>query len=161
MKRFLWLMTPLVALAFAMPALAGDHASEKCPMSTQDCLNMMAERFQNKGWLGVELDMNDAGQLVVTKVVEDSPAESAGLAEGDVLFAVNGIAYGDENEEAVKAEWKKAQPGAEFTFTILKAGSDQTDVVVELGQMPEDVMYAYIGKHLVDDHTTVTQAEEE
>jgi len=158
MKRFLWLVTPLVLLAFAVPVLAGEGG--KCTMSTQDCLNAMAERFQNKGWLGVELDTNDAGQLVVTKVIEDSPAASAGLAEGDVLYALNGVAYGDDNEEALKAEWAKSKPGVEFSFTILKAGSDKTDITVELGSWPDELMYAYIGQHMLE-HATVVQAEEE
>jgi C-terminal processing protease CtpA/Prc len=145
-------------LAMVAPAMAGH--GEQCTASTQDCLNGMAERFQNTGWLGVELDMNDADQLVVTKVIEDSPAQSAGLAEGDVLYAVNGVAYGEDNTEAVKAEWAKAKPGVEFSFTILKAGTDQTDVTVELGQMPDELIYAYVGHHMLE-HATVVQAEEE
>jgi len=157
MKRFLWLLTPLVALALAAPVMAGDY---ECTASTQDCLNAMVQKFENKGWLGVELDMNDANQLVVTKVVEESPAQTAGLAKGDVLFAVNGVAYGEDNMEAVKTEWSKAQPGVEFSFTILKAGEDKTEIVVVLADMPDDVIYAYIGHHMVD-HASAEQAEEE
>ena len=45
----------VVALVFVLvtPVFAGDY---KCTASTQECLNKMAEKYQDKAWVGIELD---------------------------------------------------------------------------------------------------------
>jgi len=136
--------------------MAGDYG--KCAASTQECLDMMAEKLSNKGWIGVELD-DDSGRLVITKVVAESPAEDAGLEEGDVLFALAGVEYNEENQEEIGKIWKGMTPGKTFTVTILKNGKKEKEVDIVLGSIPDDVLALRVGSHMLD-HASAEQAEE-
>ena len=52
MKRTI-LTVAFALLIAAVPAVAGE---EKCTAETQDCLDKMVQRFQNRGWVGIELE---------------------------------------------------------------------------------------------------------
>ena len=157
MRRIGWFVAPALLLALAAPvAMAGDYG--KCTASTQECLDMMAQKLNNKGWIGVELN-DESGLLAITKVIEGSPAEKAGLKEGDVLFAVNGIQYNEENKEKLGTIREEMTPGSTFTFTILKSGKKEKDMEITLGDLPEDMLAQWVGKHMLD-HASVENAEE-
>lgn len=157
MKRISWLIATALVLAIAAPvAMAGDYG--KCTSGTQECLDMMAQKLKNKGWIGVELN-DESGKLVITKVVAESPAEDAGLKEGDVLFAVAGVEYNEENQDKIKEIRKSMTPGESFTFTILKNGKKEKEVVIVLGNLPDDVLAQWVGSHMIN-HATVEEAEE-
>ena len=156
MKRILWILAPALIVALAAPVFAGDH---KCTASTQECLNMMAQKLKTKGWIGVELD-NESGKLEVTKVIEDSPAMEAGLKAGDILVAVNGIAYADENNEKMEALRETMTKGKTFTFTVLKNGKNEKDIDITLGSIPDELLATWIGTHMLE-HAQVEHAEEE
>ena len=70
MHRHIWLILVAVAMLAILPAFAGEHG--KCTMSTQDCLDHMAASMKSSGWVGVELDTDNAGGYAVTKVIEKS-----------------------------------------------------------------------------------------
>jgi predicted metalloprotease with PDZ domain len=156
MKRILICMAALGVVALAPLAWAG--SAGKCTYATQECLDKMAEMSGKKGWMGVEID-NETGQMVVTKVVEDSPAMAAGFQAGDVLVAVNGLEYGEKQSEEFAKLRETMVPGATFTFTVLKQGKEKADVPLTLGKMPDTILTAWIGKHMLE-HATVAQAAE-
>jgi S1-C subfamily serine protease len=146
----------LLAAALVSPAIAGK--GHKCDASTQDCLNKMAAKLKNKGWVGIEYDKKDKSETpVIMKVVPDSPAQAAGLRKGDVLLAVNGVKYGEDD----KTKWKKVKaawtPGSTITYTVDRGGKKK-DVAVKLGKVPEEVLYAWIGEHMLQ-HATVEVAQ--
>ena len=85
-RKHLWL-TALATLIFAPSVWAGE---EYCDVSPCPCLFEMAEKLQQRGWVGIELDHNDDGTLTITRVLPKSPAEAAGLEQGDVLTSGNG-----------------------------------------------------------------------
>lgn len=154
MKRVAFFLAPALMLALAAPVvLAGDY--EKCTASTQECLDMMAKKLQNKGFIGVEL----SEEHVISKVVADSPAEEVGLEEGDVLFAVNGIEYNEENHEKLGEFRKTMKPGKTFTFTILKNGKKEKDIDITLANLPDDLLAQWVGSHILK-HATAEDAEE-
>src|SRR3989442_15394254 len=81
----------MAVLALAVGSLvAGEHG--KCAKSADECAAMMKEKYQTRGWMGVELDQNEDGSMRVTSVVPDSPAEKAGLKTNDTLVSANGAA---------------------------------------------------------------------
>ena len=64
----------LIVLFAAAPVLAG----EKCSYEAQECLDAMLSKFENRGWVGVELDMDEeTGALTIKKTEPGSPAEAA------------------------------------------------------------------------------------
>jgi S1-C subfamily serine protease len=149
MMRRTWVMLIALVLVAAVPVLAGgDH--KKCKASTQECLDHMAAKMKSGGWVGVELDHDDAtGALSVSKVIPGSPAEASGIQAGDVLFALNGVEINDRNEKAlskVKQDWK---PGQTVTYTIRRNGADR-QVAVTLAPWPADALARYIGEHMIE-----------
>jgi C-terminal processing protease CtpA/Prc len=157
LKRVVWLAAPAVIAALAVPAFAGgDHKT--CTYGTQECLDYMAKKLHDKGWIGVELNM-DSGALEVTKVIADSPAETAGLKAGDILLAVNGVAYADENSEKMEAIRETMTKGKTFTFTVRKADKTEKDVDIILGSVPDNVLAQWVGEHMLQ-HAQVENAEE-
>jgi len=152
-SKNLWLVLALVA-ALAAPAVAG----EKCTADTQTCLNMMAEKLANKGWIGVELDSDEeTGALTIKVVVEDSPAQAAGFKSGDKLVAINGIVFAEADEQEMKKAWSGMVPGKTVTCTLGRNGKEK-EVAVTLAKLPEDVMAKWIGGHMLE-HATMATAQ--
>jgi C-terminal processing protease CtpA/Prc len=146
----------LIGLALiAAPVLAGGADCQKaaktaahakpCEMSQEDCDKWMAEA-KNRPWLGVELDSDGAGAWTVTRVVPQSPAESAGLQEGDVLVALNGVAFGDANKDKIAVVKKSLKVGDSVTYSVRRDGVDR-DVTATLSRMPESVYLAMVEEH--------------
>lgn len=151
------MLASVLALGMAMPALAGSY-EKKCTMSTQDCLDMMAAKLKNRGWVGIEMDQDEkSGVLTVVRVVPESPAEKAGFQKGDVLKALNGIPMDEKNEEKMKSNSEKMVPGAKVTYTVDRAGKDAS-LEVELGKLPEEVLAQWVGGHMVE-HAKVEIAQ--
>ena len=157
MKRIGWFVAPLLVLAVsAGTAVAG---GKNCSAAnTQECLDYMSKTYKNRGWIGVEID-DTAGSMKITRVIPKSPAEEAGLASGDVLFAVSGVEYAEANKEALTAIREKMIPGETFTFTI-KRGEEKKEMAIKLAPMPEEVMSANVGKHLLEAHLTSEKVAE-
>lgn len=82
------------------------------------------------------------GAMVVT-VVPDSPADWAGLQEGDQIVAVDGRRLGLDRELAdLIFEY---EPGDRVELVISRAGEDSLRVRVRLGEHPEMRGRAYLG----------------
>lgn len=156
MKRLSWLIAAAVLVAFAAPTLAGD--SYKCEADAQTCLNHMATKLKNKGWLGVEMDKGEGDELyTITRVVPDSPAEEAGFHVGDVLAGYNDLMFADATEEERTEARKTMTIGADVTYVVVRNGENK-ELSVTLAAVPEDVMAQWIGHHMLE-HVTVASAE--
>jgi C-terminal processing protease CtpA/Prc len=159
MNRRNLLLVLLLAAVVAAPSLAGG----KCTADTQTCLNKMASTIKQRGWVGVELDHNDHGRYVVTFVEQDSPAMEAGMQEGDVLVALNGIEINDQNQEKLAAAKKAMRVGKSVTYTIERAGcchkaGGVKEVNVTLAEIPEPVLAKWIGGHMLE-HAVIEVAQ--
>ncbi|MDH3814826.1 MAG: PDZ domain-containing protein [Acidobacteriota bacterium] len=152
------MLTVVMMMAMSAPAMAGEAG--KCSASTQDCLNHMAKNLKNRGWVGIEMDdKSGTGMMIITKVIDGSPAQNAGFEIGDALVAVNGVAFSDENEKQIKDIQYSMIPGADFTYTVSRKGS-KVDLDVELGELPDNVKAQWIGNHMVD-HAELQMASNE
>jgi predicted metalloprotease with PDZ domain len=154
------LLLALIALIAVAPAMAGESCSSSkahaCTEDTQVCLNHMAQKLASKGWVGVELDEAEKGYAVV-RVEPDSPAAAAGLREGDVLLAMNGVRLAQENKERLGKIKKDLRIGSTVTYTVM-SGYDKRDVDITLAAIPDAVMAKWIGNHMLD-HATVEIAQ--
>lgn len=158
MNRLIGVLTVVMMMALSAPAMAGE--ASKCSASTQDCLNHMAKNLNNRGWVGIEMDdKSGTGMMIITKVIDGSPAQNAGFEIGDALVAVNGVAFSDENEKQLKDIQYSMIPGADFTYTVSRKGS-KVDLDVELGELPDNVKAQWIGNHMMD-HAELQMASNE
>lgn len=90
---------------------------------------------ESRGWLGVYLGGDsDAQGVRILKVIEDTPAEVAGIEQGDVIVRLNGRTIDDVGEfvEAVQ----DAAPGDEVSLVVLRDGNEE-NIIAVLGQMPK------------------------
>lgn len=151
-------MILLLALAFTLSSLAfaGEkhqaHAKKRCEGNTQECLDAMAAKLKEKGYLGIKTEANDDGYYVVAKVEADSPAAAAGFQKGDVLVALNGVALKSENKEALKKAKQNLAPGKSVKYTVVRGDSKQK-IAVTLGEVPDVMIAQWIGEHMIDQHS--------
>ncbi len=76
------------------------------------------------GGVGMEIDNNADGQLVVVAPLKGSPAEAAGILTGDIVAAVDGTSTLDmSSNEAVKII--RGPVGTTVKITVLRKGSDK------------------------------------
>lgn len=83
-----------------------------------------------RAFVGIGLEETNEG-IEITRVAPGSPAEEAGLREGDLFRAIDGEKV--ESVEAVIDRVGDAEPGDELTFTIEREGRER-DIEVELGE---------------------------
>ncbi|MGD2178002.1 MAG: PDZ domain-containing protein [Anaerolineae bacterium] len=88
-------------------------------------------------------------RVVVIEVVADSPAEEAGLLQGDVIRSIDGEPV-ETAQDVVRAVTAR-EPGDELTLTIHRPeeGEDEErDLSVTLGDHPDGEDRAYLGVRL-------------
>jgi serine protease Do len=79
---------------------------------------------KGSGFLGLASDARPGGGLIVTKVGNKSPAQVAGVKEGDVLLTFNGKAL--ETREQIQELLKEMSAGDEVILELERAGEKQT-----------------------------------
>jgi C-terminal processing protease CtpA/Prc len=109
------------------------------------------------GWLGITmqnlsshmaeaLDLESDEGVLVDSVIDDSPAEAAGLEEGDVIIEFDGKEIEDTKD--LSRAVKKTKPKEEVEITILRDGKERT-LVAEIGEKasPDKTLYFYDKDH--------------
>ena len=108
--------------------------------------SIITKGYVSRGWLGVYIqDINenlkkafgldtDKGVLV-SSVVEDSPAEKAGIESGDVILKIDGKEI--ENTLDLRTKIASSSPGTRVTITLLRNGKEK-NIDVILGEMEHE-----------------------
>ena len=111
----------IALLAVAMPVVAG--AGNPAPLA-----------IAGRGWLGVAMEtVPRDGGVRVRHVVRGSPAEKAGLRDGDAITAIDGARVSSA-EEVTRIVSGRA-PGDEVTATVARASKVMT-LKIALGDRP-------------------------
>ncbi|MHC4958150.1 MAG: PDZ domain-containing protein [Planctomycetota bacterium] len=75
----------------------------------------------------------DPEGLLITRIVENSPADAAGLEKGDILIAAN------DQELSWSSEWRRieleAKPGDKLNVTYDRAGAERDAVLTVVGRV--------------------------
>jgi len=107
----------------------------------------------NRGWIGIFLQaltpdiaefwgIDSEGGIIVNDVVPNSPADSAGIATGDVLVELSGNKIAIDKEESIPVFQKKIAEmgaGADVDLTVLRRTDNTIDtlnIVVTLAAAP-------------------------
>jgi predicted metalloprotease with PDZ domain len=133
--RFLWAILMLVAVLAlqTQPALAQEDAEEDEPLTRLLTLN-------EHGYLGVtlkDLEADDRRELkydgagvMIEEILDDSPADEAGLHEDDIIIRFNDRVV--ENEEQLRELIADTESGDKATVQLIRDGQKK-DVEVTLG----------------------------
>ena len=70
----------------------------------------------------------DEDEILISEIYEESPAEQAGLKEGDVLLQADGHAVSGQDLDTV-VSWISGEPGTDVELRILRNG-EELDVTV-------------------------------
>ena len=82
--------------------------------------------------------------ILITEVIENSPASKAGLEQGDLITALDGETV--EGATSFVENISSMQPGKKVSLTVFRASSDETlEFEVTLGQHPDDPEAGYLG----------------
>jgi S1-C subfamily serine protease len=92
-------------------------------------------------------EMGD-GQPLIVRVQKDSPAEKAGLETGDLILSIDGE---EINTERSLSEWiSQYEPGDQIRLEVRNLRDEKSrDILVELGEHPEDEGKAYLGVQVI------------
>ncbi|MFO0755241.1 MAG: redoxin domain-containing protein [Byssovorax sp.] len=112
----------LAALTLASSALVAGTAP---PQASAD--------QSRRAWLGVELDRGAAGGVIARHVVRNSPADKAGIADGDQLVLADGVALDDPKQ--LIARVALIGPNNPLRLTIRHGGVEKT-VSAQLASYP-------------------------
>lgn len=104
---------------------------------------IMVKGGHDRGWLGVsltdvprslskQLDLDDQG-ILISNVVEDSPADKAGLLADDIILEIDGRTVTPKNMGSLL---KGSKPGDEIEIVVLREGRERV-ISAELGSRDE------------------------
>jgi predicted metalloprotease with PDZ domain len=131
----------------------GQNGHWKCEAKTQDCLDKMAAKLKEKGWLGIDTEKIDGGWYRISAVHAGSPAAQAGLEVGDVLLTLDGVKVNAANKEELKKVKKGLGVGSTVSYVVKRDGTKQ-QVAATLGPMPEAQIAEQVGHHMLEQHTS-------
>ena len=147
MKSKLIAVASLVVLAGGIGASAAFAGGKECnEQHTQASYAEMQKKYAEHGWLGIETEAAGEGRYAVKAVTLGSPAEKAGFQKGDVLLALNGARFGEDNKEAVKKAKMSLAPGKNATYTIERGGAER-QITATLAEVPQEVLAKWIDEH--------------
>ena len=106
--------------------------------------SLKANGAVTRGWLGVKiqpvtaelaegLGLDKAEGAIISELTEDSPAQKAGLKQGDTILKMGDEPISDARDLARTVA--KVAPGKDVPFSIIRDGK-QVTVSVKLGTMP-------------------------
>ena len=141
MKR-LWIILPALLLLTA----AGDVAISNATPGGDD-ENEYIMKLKG-GWLGVKIKdvtddaaekagLKEAKGARVYEVVDDSPADSAGIEVGDIIIAFDNVEI--EDADALVKAVGKSDPGSMATVTLMRGGKQMT-LDVRLGKAKKHIV---------------------
>jgi Do/DeqQ family serine protease len=113
-----------IGIGFAIPANMARSVAEQ----------LIKNGKVRRGYLGVtvqpitsdmaaNLGLKNAEGAIVSRVEPGSPAERAGVKQGDVIMAINGNPIGDSN--SLRNIIASSTPGAEVTLTVARDGQER------------------------------------
>jgi predicted metalloprotease with PDZ domain len=145
----------LVALVAASAAYADDP---KCNASARECELQIRQMLSGRRFLGVTVEEQKSGGLVIKSVTAKSPAERYGLREGDRLIAVNGKPLTQASPKDFKQIVAGARQDGKLWMIIWRRGAYRR-VDARLEPYTKEQIDKVIAAHLAQSHTVTAGAQ--
>lgn len=133
----------------ALSVSAGDELP-RCHATRAECETRIHEMMAGKKYLGVVFYDTEKG-ILIKAVVAESPAEAAGLRQGDLIVKVNGQNCADGNVKLFKKLVDKARAKGVLAIRVKRNGS-YVDTEARLTQITETQIERIIAAHLKAAH---------
>ncbi|MGE0130817.1 MAG: DegQ family serine endoprotease [Blastocatellales bacterium] len=123
-----------IGIGFAIPANMARNVAEQLIKSGKVRRGHLGVTIQPiTSDMAENLGLKDVRGVIVSGVEPGSPAERAGLKQGDVITVINGKQIDDGN--SLRNLVASSAPGTEVTMTILRDGREQ-QLRATLGELP-------------------------
>ncbi|MBN1224141.1 MAG: PDZ domain-containing protein [Candidatus Aminicenantes bacterium] len=115
---------PSSGMAMAIPVHVVDYV----------CREIRKEGKMRRGWLGVLIIENEEGEVEITDIEEESPAELSKLKKGDVILEFEGKKV--TGTKMLSEEIRMRKPGEDISLKVRRKDHPM-DVEVKLGEYSE------------------------
>lgn len=124
---------------------------------TQALLETTSGEFSG---IGATMSMNvDSGEITIVNVYKDSPADKAGIREGDILYQVDDKETAGTDLDTV-VSWIKGEKGTDVTLHLLRDGEEiettATRDIIEVQTVEYEMKDGKIGYIAVSEFDDVT-----
>jgi len=129
-----------MGIGFAIPINMAKSIKEQLVKSgkvTRGYLGIMIQEMTAD--LAKSFGLDGKRGILVADVTDDSPAEKAGLKQGDIVLELNGKPI--ENVGTFRNEVASNPPGTRLRLTVFRDGREK-DIKIKTGQLPDDIEVA-------------------
>jgi predicted metalloprotease with PDZ domain len=140
----------LATLIFAALTVSAGEELPRCQSTKAECETRIREMMSGKKYLGVIFYDTEKG-ILIKAVVPDSPAEDAGLRQGDLIVKVNGQNCADGNVKLFKKLVDKARAKGVLAIRVKRNGS-YVDTEARLTQITETQIERIVAAHIKAAH---------
>lgn len=121
-----------IGIGFAIPSNMAKDVMEQLMKSGKVSRGVLGVTVQPvSSDIAASLGLKDANGVIVSGVQAESPAERAGLKQGDVITKFNGASVSDSN--SFRNRVAGTQPGTGIALTVLRNGREQ-ELTATLGE---------------------------
>jgi len=147
------------SILVALVAVTVLHADEpKCTASARECEQRIRQMLTGRRFLGVTLDEQRPGGLVIKAITPNSPAERYGLKTGDRLIAINGRSLTQATPKDFRQIVAGARGDGKLWLIIWRRGAYRR-VDARLEPYTKEQIDKIIAAHLAESHTTTAGAQ--
>ena len=101
----------------------------------------------------------DSGEITISNVYEDSPADKAGMKSGDIIYKVDGRSVSGQDLETV-VSWIKGERGTDVVIHVLRNGEEleltATRDIIEVQTVSHEMKDGQFGYILISEFDSVT-----
>ncbi len=132
------------AISGMVDSLNDPYTVYEGPSGTESFISLTTGEFEG---IGAQLSLNDDKHILIVGVFPDSPAEKAGLKQGDIILAVDGV---DATEWTIDeaAQHIRGPSGTEVRIKVLRRGTDK-EIVVTRGKVKVEYVITRIEEEIL------------
>ena len=102
------------------------------------------------GGVGIVMSFQEKDKVMVSSVLEESPAQSAGILAGDQIMAVDGVSVTDYQPEETAAHIR-GKEGTEVVLTIHREGAEDKDYSITRS----NILFKTAAGEMIPEHPNV------
>jgi serine protease Do len=135
-----------MGIGFAIPINMAKSIKDQLLKSgkvTRGYLGIVMNPEKISAELAQEFGLNDSKGVLITQVIEESPAGKAGLKRGDVIVKLDGKEVDDW--QAFRNSVAMIEPGTKVSLTVLRDGKKE-DIDVKVGSLEDGTVAAEVSE---------------